>query len=85
MFVEADDVAKRRARQPIRFTATIAREPMPQHEWVAVQDLLARMIARAYAAEHPELFRPVVAPSEVTEDSGPPAAAELRKALEKLL
>ena len=53
----------------------IAAEPMPVEEWQAAESLLARLVARAYAADHPELFRPAVAPNESQESSGPPAAA----------
>ena len=34
----------------------ISQEPMTQTEWEASEELLAEFIARAYAAEHPELF-----------------------------
>jgi len=57
------------------FRVSVAAEPMPRHEWDAVERLLARLIARAYVVDHPELFRPAVAQSESEENSGPPAAA----------
>jgi hypothetical protein len=55
--------------------ARIAAEPMPAEEWQAAERLLARLIARAYTADHPELFGPRL--SEVLEKvkPGPPAAA----------
>jgi len=64
---------KRRGR---RFTVVtkIAVEPMPVDEWRAAESLLARLVARAYAADHPELFRPTIARSGREQDSGPPAA-----------
>jgi hypothetical protein len=64
---------KRKGR---RFTVVtrIAAEPMPVEEWRAAESLLARLVARAYAADHPELFRPAIARSENEQGSGPPAA-----------
>jgi hypothetical protein len=38
------------------FTKSISPIPMTQAEWEASEELLAEFIARAYAAEHPELF-----------------------------
>jgi hypothetical protein len=37
--------------------------------------LLARLVAQAYAADHPELLRPPVIPQESKLVSGPPATA----------
>ncbi len=48
---------------------------MPVEEWQAAESLLARLVARAYASDHPELFRPAVVPTANEESSGPPAAA----------
>ncbi len=48
---------------------------MPAQEWQAAESLLARLVARAYAADHPELFRPAIAKSEPTDDSGASPAA----------
>lgn len=31
---------------------------MPPHEWQTLEALLAKLIARAFAADHPELFHP---------------------------
>lgn len=41
-----------------RFTVrrTIAAERMPVEDWQMAERLLAKMVARAFAAEHPELF-----------------------------
>lgn len=65
---------KRKGR---RFTVVtkIAAEPMPVEEWRAAESLLARLVARAYAADHPELFRCPSTPDEDRHSSGPPAAA----------
>ena len=40
------------------FRRRIAATPMPLEEWRAAERILARLAARAYAAEHPELFQP---------------------------
>jgi len=48
---------------------------MPTAEWETAESLLARLVARAYAADHPELFHPAVIAGETEENSGPPAAA----------
>jgi len=59
-----------------RFTviSKIAAKPMLAEEWRAAESLLARLVARAYAADHPELFRPAIARSDNEQGSGPPAA-----------
>jgi len=64
---------KRKGR---RFTVVskIAAEPMPVDEWRAAESLLARLVARAYAADHPELFRRPDTSDADTQNSGPPAA-----------
>jgi len=49
-------MAGRRKRE-FRFRAGIAAEPMPAAEWAAAERLLARLIAKAIAHDHPELFR----------------------------
>jgi hypothetical protein len=67
-------MAGRKQRQ-FTFRATVAQEPMPVEEWQAVERLLARLTARAYAADHPEQFRPTTTPGEVKQDSRPPATA----------
>jgi len=43
-----------------RFTVrtSISQEPMPVEDWHAAERVLAKLIARAYAADHPELFGP---------------------------
>jgi hypothetical protein len=44
--------------QKAKFTVTksLSDTPMTQAEWEACEDLLAKMVARAIAAEHPEWF-----------------------------
>ena len=71
----AFDVMRTKRRRRFSVITRIAAEPMPVEEWQAAESLLARLVARAYAADHPELFRPVVAQGETREDSGPPAAS----------
>jgi hypothetical protein len=69
------DVTRIKRRRRFTFRASIAQEPMPVEEWQAAERLLAKLVARAYAADHPELFHPAVTPSLSTQSSGPPAAA----------
>ena len=47
----------RTSKRRFTFTARIAEAPMSAAEWQATERLLARLIARAYAHDHPELFR----------------------------
>lgn len=63
-------------RRRRRFTVVtkIAAEPMAMEEWQAAESLLARLVARAYAADHPELFRRPEVYSRQELSSGPPAA-----------
>ena len=42
-----------------------------QAEFRAAEALLARLAARAFAAEHPELFQPCEGPSRDNENAGP--------------
>lgn len=37
---------------------TTAAEPMPDADWHASTAILAKLIARVYAREHPDLFGP---------------------------
>ena len=64
-------------RRKGRFTviARIAAEPLPAAEWDAAERLLAELIARAYAADHPELFGPRLSEVVENEKSGPSPAA----------
>jgi hypothetical protein len=50
-------------------------EPMAPGEHDALQSLIARLVARAYAAEHPKLVAPRSARSQPTESSGAPLSA----------
>lgn len=47
----------------------------PPSEIAAAERVLARLIARAFARDHPYLFRPSGAALAEHETSGPPAAA----------
>jgi len=49
-------MAKSKATSRFRFTVRFSATPMPQAEWEAAEDLLARLVARAIADEHPEWF-----------------------------
>lgn len=49
-------VAKRRNR--CKITRRISEERMPIEDWHASERALAKLVARAYAADHPELFGP---------------------------
>jgi len=40
----------------ITLTESVCSTPMTQTEWEAAEDLLARMVARAIAADHPKSF-----------------------------
>ena len=54
----------------------LSQEPVPETVLSAAEDLLARLIARAYAADHPELFVLRVADQPETQPLGPPPAAK---------
>ncbi len=41
---------------------------MPAEEWEAAERVIARLIARAYVADHPELFGPRLSQGVQTED-----------------
>ncbi len=43
-------------RKPITVRVTYSDTPMAPEQWERAQRMLARMIAQAYAADHPELF-----------------------------
>lgn len=65
--------AQTRKRRPITITRVVAPEPIPAEDLAAAERMLARLVARAYAADHPELFGKHTDSSE--DHSGPPAAA----------
>ncbi len=68
----------RRLHKPmarLAFAGQVSPDPMLVEDWQTTEALLARFVARAYAADHPELFRPLGIAGENRESSGPPAAA----------
>jgi hypothetical protein len=57
LYVQSQDAELMRdncKKQDIVFIKGISEDPMGQEEWDAAEDLLARLIARAIATEHPE-------------------------------
>ena len=40
-----------------KFNRVFSEEPLQKPEWSNLEDLLARLIAQAYAEEHPESFQ----------------------------
>ena len=68
-------MAKRQAKQRITYHTSSATDPIALEKWRRVRRLLARVIAQAYAHDHPELFgrpdgsgRPAAAPSPQRDD-----------------
>jgi len=51
-------MASGRSRSRFTVRRTVGPERMSLAEWEAAERILARLVARAYAAEHPELFGP---------------------------
>jgi hypothetical protein len=51
-------MAAERPKRAITYRVAVAAEPMPAEDLRAVELLVARLVARAYAADHPGLFRP---------------------------
>ena len=68
-------MASQRKRRQLTITCRIAAEPISPGEWEAAERLLAELIARAYAADHPELFGPCLSEVLENEKSGPSPAA----------
>jgi hypothetical protein len=64
-----------RQKRQFTFMARIAEEPMPAEEWQAAERLLAKLVARAYAADHPDLLQARRTESTHPKSSGPPATA----------
>ena len=56
-FIFALGRKKRKSR--FTFHKTISDEPMPDEEWEFAEKILAKLVAEAYAADHPEIFSPV--------------------------
>ena len=42
----------------LTFTRSISDKRMSQQEWHEAEQIMAKLVARAWAAEHPELFGP---------------------------
>ena len=53
-FLTAMTSKKRKSR--FTFHTVISDEPMPHDEWEAAEKILAKLVAEAYAADHPEIF-----------------------------
>ncbi len=51
-----DGQDKRRKRQPVAVRWRMSPEPTPPEAWRAAQRVFARLAARAYVLEHPELL-----------------------------
>lgn len=49
-------MAAGRARRGFTITTKVAQEPMSERDIQAIERILARLIARAYVADHPDLF-----------------------------
>ena len=64
-----------RKGQRLRFIAETSAEPMSPQEQRAAERLLARLIARAHAADHPGLFGPRLTEVLGIANPGPSAAA----------
>lgn len=71
----ADVVATGGRKRGFTIRATAAPEPMTPEQWRAAERILVKLVARTYAADHPELLSPAVAQSEQEADSGPSPAA----------
>ena len=67
--------AARRMRQRPRITARIASDPMSPEELQAAERLVARLVARAFAADRPELFGPHLPQVLDRNGPGPPPTA----------
>lgn len=46
------------AKKRIRHSQKISKEVVPEEKIEEALDLLAKLVARAYAADHPEKFQP---------------------------
>jgi hypothetical protein len=49
-------VAQPANSERFRFERRVSADGMPAHDWQAAEALLAKLVAGAYAADHPELF-----------------------------
>jgi len=52
-------MGKKRKKSRFTIRRTYSAEPMSLDEWRAAEKVLARLVAEAYAADHPEIFGPV--------------------------
>jgi hypothetical protein len=68
-------VAGRRGTKGLEAKARLAPEPMDAADFVAAERPIAQPVARAHAADHPELFAPVEAGPVASESCGPLPAA----------
>lgn len=71
---ESKAVARGTAKTRFTIIRKFAPEPMDEQERQAVESILAKLVARAYAADHSELFRPSLVKQEQIVISGPSAA-----------
>ncbi len=51
-------MAAGKGKKRISVVRRIAPDPMPPEQWEAAERLMATLVARAFAADHPELFGP---------------------------
>ncbi len=62
------------------FSRRVITEPMPPEQWQEVQDIITRLVVRAYLADHPELLgrksSRVSRPSAAAAASAPVANAD---------
>lgn len=45
-----------RQQRGIQTRQVASAEPMATHEWQQAEEMLAKLVARAFASDHPELF-----------------------------
>ena len=65
----------KRKVQRVRFQRVTSGSPIPTTESQHVEDQIARMIASAYASDHPDLFQSITKKHGEQQVSGPVAAA----------
>jgi hypothetical protein len=72
---------KRGKSDTVKYSKTIKKEPLSDAETRGAEDVLARLVASAFAADHPELFQRsdiVDSTAEVLRASGEPAIMSLQ-------
>ena len=62
-----------RTRRTFRYVTRASQEQMPTGDRQVVEELVAGLVARAYAADHPDLFKKAPTP---TSGSSPAARAD---------